>query len=91
MLSREERVTMLLPSQLVTQEASYSDYHDAIVRALACRRTMLDVALAQFTTRAMVLTEVAARLIEALRSGHKILVAGNGGVLPRHSTLRQNW
>lgn len=70
---------MLLPGQLVTQEASYSDYHDTIVHALACRRTILDVALAQFTTRAMVLTEVAARLVETLRTGHKVLVAGNGG------------
>ncbi len=70
---------MLLPGQSVTQEVSYSGYHDAIVHALTCRRTMLDVALDQFTTRAMVLTKVAVRLVETLRSGHKVLVAGNGG------------
>jgi D-sedoheptulose 7-phosphate isomerase len=70
---------MLLPGQSVTQEASFSDYHDAIVHALNCRRTMLDGALALFTKRAMVLTEVAVRLVETLRTGHKVLVAGNGG------------
>ena len=40
---------------------------------------MLDNALAQFKTRAALITEVAARLIETLRTGHKVLVAGNGG------------
>ena len=55
------------------------DYHEAIVRSLNCHWKMLDIALAQFTTRAAVFTEVAARLIETLRTGHKVLVAGNGG------------
>ncbi len=55
------------------------DYHEAIVRALNCHWKMLDIALAQFNTRAAVFTEVAARLIETLRTGHKVLVAGNGG------------
>jgi len=55
------------------------DYHEAIVRALNCHWKMLDIALAQFKTRAAVFTEVAARLIETLRTGHKVLVAGNGG------------
>ncbi len=73
MLSQEERIAV---DQSVTQEANY---HNAIVNALACHRTMLDLALAQFTMRAMVLTEVVARLVEALRTGHKVLVAGNGG------------
>jgi len=40
---------------------------------------MLDVALTQLTTRAMSLSEVAALLVETLRTGHKVLVAGNGG------------
>ena len=55
------------------------DYHEAIVRALNCHWKMLDIALAQFKTRTAVFTEVAARLIETLRTGHKVLVAGNGG------------
>ena len=79
MLSHEERVTLVLPGQPVTQGTGYSDYYDAVVSALTSRRMMLDTALAQFMTRARELTEVAARLIETLRTGHKVLVAGNGG------------
>ena len=79
MLSHEERVTLVLPDQPVTQGTGYSDYSDAVVSALTSRRMMLDTALAQFMTRAMGLTEVAARLVETLRTGHKVLVAGNGG------------
>ncbi|HZO70687.1 MAG TPA: SIS domain-containing protein [Ktedonobacteraceae bacterium] len=55
------------------------DYHDFIVNALAQRRTQLGMALESLTTRATVLTEVAMELVETLRSGHKVLVAGNGG------------
>jgi D-sedoheptulose 7-phosphate isomerase len=55
------------------------DYHEAIVSALNCHRTLLDGALAQLATRTTVFTEAAARLIETLRTGHKVLVAGNGG------------
>jgi D-sedoheptulose 7-phosphate isomerase len=79
MLSHEERVTLVLPGQSVTQGTGYSDYDDAVVSALTSRRIMLDTALAQFMTRARGLTEVAARLVETLRTGHKVLVAGNGG------------
>ena len=55
------------------------DYHTTIVDALACRRSTLDVALSQLSTQAMVLTEVAILLVEALRTGHKVLAVGNGG------------
>lgn len=55
------------------------DCHEAIVKALNCHRKTLDIALAQLKTRAAVFTEVAARLVETLRTGHKVLVAGNGG------------
>ena len=79
MLSHEERVTYVLPGQPDTQVTSYSDYYDAVLSALTSRRRVLDTALAQFMTRAMGLTEVAARLVETLRTGHKVLVAGNGG------------
>src|SRR5437588_4046032 len=79
MLSHEERVALVLSDQPVTQETGYSDYYDAVVSALTSRRSVLDSALLQFTTRAIGLTEVAARLIKTLRTGHKVLVAGNGG------------
>src|SRR3989440_459359 len=55
------------------------DYHEAIVSALNCHRTLLDGALAQLAAQTTVFTEAAAGLIETLRSGHKVLVAGNGG------------
>ncbi|HLG63511.1 MAG TPA: SIS domain-containing protein [Ktedonosporobacter sp.] len=58
---------------------AHSDYHDFIVNALAQRRIQLGMALESLTTRATVLTEVAMELVETLRSGHKVLVAGNGG------------
>lgn len=53
--------------------------HKTIVNALTWHRKMLDAALTQCIRRATQFTEVAARLIEALRTGHKVLVAGNGG------------
>lgn len=55
------------------------DCYDFIVNAVAQRRTQLGTALDLLRTRATVLTEVAVELVETLRSGHKVLVAGNGG------------
>jgi len=55
------------------------DYYDFIVNAIAQRRTQLGTALDLLRTRATVLTEVAMELVETLSSGHKVLVAGNGG------------
>ena len=72
-------MTLVLPGQSVTQGADYLGYYDVVVSALADRRALLDVALAQFVGRAQALTKVAARLVETLRSGHKVLVVGNGG------------
>lgn len=40
---------------------------------------MLDDALLQLMARADGLTEAAARLVETLQTGHKVLIAGNGG------------
>lgn len=54
-------------------------YHKAAVAALADRRATLSSALAQLGLRAEALAEMAARLVATLRSGHKVLVAGNGG------------
>ena len=55
------------------------NYYDTIENALIWHRKMLDVALAQSMRRVAIFAEVTARLIETLRSGHKVLVAGNGG------------
>jgi D-sedoheptulose 7-phosphate isomerase len=54
-------------------------YHEAVINALACHRSILDTALAQLVSRSKVFTQAMVQLIETLRSGHKVLVAGNGG------------
>ena len=54
-------------------------YYDAVINALTEHRAMLDAALTQLMMRSGILTEVAVRLVETLRSGHKVLIAGNGG------------
>jgi D-sedoheptulose 7-phosphate isomerase len=74
-LSKDQHFALVPP----IESAAGSEYYDAIVNSLAFHRSMLDVALAQFSVRAMSLSEVAVRLLETLRSGHKVLVAGNGG------------
>ena len=56
-----------------------TDRHQAILYALDCRRATFDTALAQLIARTDALNEAAERLVETLRSGHKVLVAGNGG------------
>ena len=76
MVRREQRVALKLPGQSVNRG---TDYHDIVLSSLACRRVILNNALAQFATRAEALAEVATRLVETLRTGHKVLVAGNGG------------
>src|SRR5947208_12991404 len=55
------------------------NYFDTVENALAWHRKMLDKALTQFLGRVAVFAEVTACIIETLRSGHKVLVAGNGG------------
>ena len=55
------------------------DYEGRIVNALRWRRNLLESALAQFATRSAPLAKVAAWLIETLRNGNKVFVAGNGG------------
>lgn len=58
---------------------AYLNYYDTVENALAWHRKMLDKALTQSLGRVAIFAEVTARLIETLRSGHKVLVAGNGG------------
>ncbi len=74
-LAKNEGILLGQPERSETSP----NYYDTIVKALTWHRKMLDVALAQSIRRATIFTEVTARLIETLRSGHKVLVAGNGG------------
>lgn len=54
-------------------------YYETIENALTVHRKMLDTALAQSMRRIAIFAEVTNRLVETLRCGHKVLVAGNGG------------
>jgi D-sedoheptulose 7-phosphate isomerase len=73
----EKGVALALPA--ASRERKDAGYHDAVLGALADRRAVLDVALAGLTARGAVLAEVAVRLVDTLRTGQKVLVAGNGG------------
>jgi len=75
--SQEQNSTLIIPSFRSTSINEV--YHDMIVHALNDRRTALDAALSRLASEATALTDVATRLVETLRSGHKVLVAGNGG------------
>jgi D-sedoheptulose 7-phosphate isomerase len=74
-LVKNEGIVVRQPGGL---EASHN-YHETIVNALTWHRKMLDIALIQSMKQATIVTEVVTCLIETLRTGHKILVAGNGG------------
>jgi D-sedoheptulose 7-phosphate isomerase len=54
-------------------------YSGAIAAAIRDRQRDLGDALGQLASRAPALADVAAGLIEALRGGRQVLVAGNGG------------
>jgi D-sedoheptulose 7-phosphate isomerase len=56
-----------------------SSYQDAIADRLADRQALFNRALAHLTNPTIRLAEVIALLVETLRSGHKVLAAGNGG------------
>ncbi len=69
--------TLFVPSFSPT--STTAAYYDIVVNALTDRRDVFDTALSSLVSRATMLTDVAMRLVETLRSGHKVLVAGNGG------------
>ena len=69
--------TILVPQ--IEQAKLYPDCQDFITNALNGRRAMLDHALRRLSARAATLTGTAVLLVETLRAGHKVLVAGNGG------------
>jgi D-sedoheptulose 7-phosphate isomerase len=75
--SQEQNPTIIVPS--FSSESINGAYYDTIVSTLSERRIALDMALSRLMTQTSILTDIAARLIETLRSGHKVLVVGNGG------------
>ncbi len=80
MFGQEKRVVLTSPA--AAPETAYSpclEYRDCIASALADRRAILDAALLQLMGRVDGLAEAAVRLVETLQTGHKVLIAGNGG------------
>ena len=73
--SQNETLTLVAP----IQPYAYTNFNQSVLDALTWRRKFLDTALTALMLRAAALAEVAALLVEAIRSGHKALVAGNGG------------
>jgi D-sedoheptulose 7-phosphate isomerase len=71
---REERLTAtILPTPLVPT------IDDAVRDALRARQRALRAALSEMDGRAPAIARAATLLVGAVRSGHKILAAGNGG------------
>lgn len=56
-----------------------SRYTEAVRIALQARRAALDGALVELDARSHVIAQVAMHLVTVIRTGHKVLVAGNGG------------
>jgi D-sedoheptulose 7-phosphate isomerase len=81
-ISSQEERTAFFPLFQANQAGITRDhYQHTIVEALALRRTALDAALGQLNTpaRLAVITQAAMLLVATLSTGHKVLVAGNGG------------
>ncbi len=76
MSRQKQQSTFLGPS---FEPLAKGAYHDVVVNALVERRVLLEDALSKFALQADTLASVALHLVETLRSGHKVLVAGNGG------------
>ncbi|HLI91685.1 MAG TPA: SIS domain-containing protein [Ktedonobacteraceae bacterium] len=55
------------------------DYNAGVIGALEQRRILLDSALGSLMERAGNIGAIAGRLVKALSTGHKVLIAGNGG------------
>src|SRR5947209_3791845 len=62
-----------------TRELDPVDYRRAVTGILADRQALFDRALLTLERHAQPLTEAARLLVDTLRAGHKVLVAGNGG------------
>lgn len=72
---KQDDLTLVSPLQPVTRP----DYEERIVNALCWRQNLLERALGQFAARSAPLAKAADWLIETLRNGNKVFVAGNGG------------
>ncbi len=76
MYGHEENAVYLSPIKSTSLSRSF---HTTIVNALTDRRVVLEAALRRLADETAPLTDAAVLLVETLRSGHKVLVVGNGG------------
>ncbi len=72
---KQDGLTLASPLQPVAPP----DYEERIINALCWRRNLLDDALGQIAAQPASLAKAAGWLIETLRNGNKVFVAGNGG------------
>jgi D-sedoheptulose 7-phosphate isomerase len=79
MSRQKQSSTFLGPSFEASESSAKGAYQRIVVNALEERRIFLEEALSKFAVQAETLASVAVQLVETLRSGHKVLVAGNGG------------
>lgn len=77
--NHESSVVTFLPSVSPLHRYTKHGTTEYIANVLLKRRMVLDAALRQLTHDASILTDIAVLLVDTLRSGHKVLVAGNGG------------
>lgn len=76
MYGHEENAVYLSP---ISPTSLSRSFHATIVNALTDRRVLLESALRQLAEESVALADAAILLVETLRSGHKVLVVGNGG------------
>ena len=76
-MARREKQAVL--TTVVQTNAPAAGYHALILKNLEERRVALDTALRDLAARSALLNEAAELLVETLRSGGRVLVAGNGG------------
>lgn len=78
---REERVPVepIAPVASIASTATRPRYAETVSAAVRARRATLNGALTEMELRSQVIAHAASLLIATVRSGHKILAAGNGG------------
>lgn len=79
MYNYEPSIATLVPSLHPLPEHREDTTQAHILAALVTRRSALDAALCQLAAHPAILLEAATVLVDTLRSGHKVLLAGNGG------------
>jgi D-sedoheptulose 7-phosphate isomerase len=73
------RAIVVSPAAARSRAAGHEHHRATLTTAIHERQSQLAEALGQLACRTATLAAVADRLIAALRSGRKVLVAGNGG------------